>query len=215
MCNKLKTPKMNIEIKQPAVILVEGENDKRFIEEYAKFLNIKEIQSINVGSKDNFSNGLKAILPNIDRIKCLGIMKDAEEDPDRSFRSIYTLLKNNNLPLPSNPLDIAGDNPAVIVLIIPHDRPGSLETLCLDAISNDINMQCVSEYMECLSRQGFDINKLTTAKRDKVRLQVFLASKRPELRLGEAAQAGLFPFDSQEFERIKIFLDKISKSIDG
>lgn len=194
------------DINQPIVILVEGENDRRFLSAFLKHLGYERIQIISVGSKDNFSKGLKAVLGQINKIKCLGITRDAEENPESSFQSICSILKNNKLPIPSKPLELEGNNPSVSVLIIPPDKPGSLETLCLESISSDVSLKCVDEYIKCLELEGLGINKFTKAKLDKLKLQSFLASRRPEIRLGEAAEASFFPFDAESFEVLKFFI---------
>lgn len=198
-----------IDIKEPIVILVEGKNDEIFLNAFIKHLGIEKIQVISVGSKDNFKNSLPAVLKHINKIKCLGIIKDAEEDPLISFQSICSILTNNNLSVPSKPLELTGDNPSVIVLIIPHDKPGSLETLCLDSISNDIILKCVDQYIECLKSVNSGIDKFTEAKLDKLKLHSFLAAKKPEIRLGEAAKANFFPFNAEAFKILKIFINKM------
>lgn len=201
----------NLEISEPGIILVEGKNDERFIGAFIKGMNIDKIQLISVGSKDKFSKGLKSILPFIDKIKCIGIMRDAEEDPQKAIQSIQSILKNNNLPYPSRPLEISRDidKPAIIFLVVPPDKSGSLETLCLDSLAQDEVMRCVSLYTECLKNHNIEIDKFTKAKLDKLKLQVLLASKEPEKRLGEAAEAGLLPLGSESFECIREFLRKV------
>jgi hypothetical protein len=77
-----------------------------------------------------------------------------------------------------------------------------LETLCLLSVSTLPEFSCVDGYFQCL--QGYNIipNNL-----HKARAHAWLAS-RPELdkRVGEAAQAGYWPWDSDAFTDLWSFI---------
>jgi hypothetical protein len=78
-----------------------------------------------------------------------------------------------------------------------------LEDLCLTAVAGDSALVCVDEYIGCLQRQGVPV----PVKLAKSKLQTFLASRnRPDLRLGEAAEKGYFPWNHSAFDEIKRFL---------
>jgi hypothetical protein len=80
---------------------------------------------------------------------------------------------------------------------------GAIEDVCLKAVVDDPVMPCVNQYIECLQYRACDYPK----KESKARIHVFLASReKPDLRLGEAAQKGVWPWHHNAFDRIKEFL---------
>lgn len=90
------------------------------------------------------------------------------------------------------------------VLILPDGHnPGMLEDVCLAAIQTNPEMRCVDEYFKCIRE---------TAKRQpgnlaKARVHAWLASQvQPDLRLGNAAQKGYWPWDNPVFDQIKELL---------
>ena len=97
-----------------------------------------------------------------------------------------------------------GDAPEVTVMIMPgQGRRGALEDLCLEAVVDDPAMTCVDQFFECLQSESISHPKNTP----KAKVQTFLASRPHErLRLGEAAEKGYWPWDSEAFEEVKVFL---------
>ncbi len=196
---------INIEIKEPKVILVEGKSDENFFTAFIKYLKIDGVQIISMGSKDNLSNILKAIKTY--NIKCLGIVRDADEDAESAFKSVCSALKNAGLPVPQRPLELAKGNLSVVTLIIPLNGEGCLETLCFEAYDDNNLKNCVHEYFNCLEKNN--VRYTTECKKDKAKLQVLLAALEPEINIGTASVKGLFNFDSKEFESIRDFLNII------
>jgi hypothetical protein len=100
-----------------------------------------------------------------------------------------------------------GQNPQVAVMILPdHSTPGMLEDLCLRAVSEDPAMHCVENYFDCLQVQGLQAPNA----RAKAHVQTFLASRdSPGLRLGEAAEAGYWPWGHEVFSPVKEFLSRL------
>jgi hypothetical protein len=92
--------------------------------------------------------------------------------------------------------------------ILPGDgRAGALEAVCLDAIRATApnTWACVESFDACLSANG--TAPFSATERAKRLVQAWLSSlPTPGLRLGEAAQKGLFPFDSPVFAPLAEFL---------
>ncbi len=194
-----------IEVKKPKVILVEGKSDEKFFDAFIKHLQIEGVQIISTGSKDNLSKVLKAIKTY--NIKCLGIVRDADEDAESAFKSVCSALKNAGLPVPKRPLELAKGKPSVITLIIPPNSKGCLETICFKTYDDNNLKNCVYEYFNCLEKNNVKFS--TECKKDKAKLQVLLAAERPEINVGIATKKGLFNFDSEEFKPIIDFLNVI------
>jgi hypothetical protein len=82
-----------------------------------------------------------------------------------------------------------------------------LEDLCLRAVAQDPAMLCVKQYFKCLQQQGLSLPDNMS----KAKVQVFLASRpKAGLRLGEAAQAGYWPWNENAFEQVRDFLQRIA-----
>lgn len=194
-------------IVQPKVILVEGPDDLRFLGALLRHLDLAaDFQLIKTEGKDNLSKMLR-ILPLVSgfsQVKTLAIIYDADSDPRAAFQALCNSLRAARLSVPRQMGTIVDGNPAVGVFIWPDcNAAGMLETLCLTAVSAEPVMDCVDKYVDCAQKiQGALPQPL-----DKVRLYAFLAScNRPGLRLGEAAEAGYFPWNSPVFDRLKEFL---------
>src|SRR5205814_7104961 len=118
----------------------------------------------------------------------LGTTRDADDSAVQVFQSICVLLRNNGLPAPSAPGQIAVGPPRVGVFILPDNlRNGMLEDLCLDTVQADGAMSCVTDFFQCvLQKAGRQPSPLA-----KARVHAWLASQVvPDLRLGEAAEKG-------------------------
>ena len=80
-----------------------------------------------------------------------------------------------------------------------------LESICLRAVAADPAYACIEPYFACLDRAGVP----RPANMEKAQLQVFLASRhRPGLRIGEAAAAGVWPWQSTVFDALRRFLQE-------
>jgi hypothetical protein len=102
---------------------------------------------------------------------------------------------------------MAPGTPNVCVFILPDcTRPGMLETLCMAAVADDPAIGCVEQFLECVQQQV----TAPPSNVDKARLHAFLASRsRPDLRLGEAAEKGHWPWESPALEPLMRFLKEL------
>lgn len=196
-----------IEISCENLLIVEGDDDELFFYALAQQLGLHEgLQIYQTGGKYELPKVVAAVAASYGfrKVKRLGIIRDADEDPEAAFKSVVTALEKAKLPVPSKPREVTGSSPRVSVFILPaEDRQGALEDLCLEAVKEDPAMACVEGFFQCLETQG--VSKPTNIVKAKV--QIFLASRpEPGKRLGHAAQAGYWPWDSQVFEPVKEFL---------
>jgi len=195
-------------ITEPKVLVVEGKDDKNFFEALIEHLGLRNIQVEDIGGKTQLRDRLKALVqtPGFPQVTSLGVVRDANNDHDAAFQSVCGALLNAGLRVPERPWITVGGEPKVVVVILPKENEnGMLEDLCLEAKISDPAMPCVNQYFECLESQGLDppINL------SKARIHTFLASRRkPDLRLGEAAKKGYWPFEDSAFEEVKTFLQR-------
>ena len=90
-------------------------------------------------------------------------------------------------------------------MIVPAGQSsGMLEDICLASISEPEILSCVDQYINCLPE------KHPTHIMSKAKLQVYLAAKEPEIRLGEAAEQSLWNWEHTVFDPIKDFLRQLS-----
>ncbi len=208
-----------LQLYQPKVLAGEGIEEVRFFAALLKYMGIEPqqeltggsrivggIQLLSLGRKYQLRAKLKALIstPGFANVQSLGIVRDADTDPHAAFLSVCNALTAVNLTAPQQPLIPAGRNPQVGVLILPnYNTPGMLEDLCLQAVSEDPAMHCIESYFDCLQTTRLSVSNAGA----KARVQTFLASRaRPGLRLGEAAEAGYWPWGHEAFSPVKEFL---------
>lgn len=194
-------------ITHPKQLLVEGRDAVAFFGALLKHLGLSEVQIQNFGGISELRPFLKALRnePGFwGNVLSLGVIRDAESNPQGAFQSVRDSLLAASLPSPVKPAVSEGNNPQVSVLILPGAAtPGMLESLCLAALENDPATQCVDDYFDCLKQQLAALPSNLT----KARLHAFLSSRpKPDLLVGEAASAGYFPWDHPTFDQVKHFL---------
>ena len=123
-----------------------------------------------------------------DKIKAIGIVRDADADAEGAFQSVCQALKSNGLPIPSCVLTPTPTTLKVVVLILPgNGSPGMLEDLCLDSVQNDPAIKCVEKYFECLENNKIELPAGCDISKSKV--QAFLASRKDtDMHLGIACR---------------------------
>lgn len=198
----------HLTIVKSKLLIVEGPSDKMFFDKLLSRTDIAEVQVEHYGGTAQLGSFLRALTatPGFRQVTSLGLVRDADDNPQGAFDSLRNSLESAKLPIPSQPMTIQLGTPQVAALILPdHTRPGMLETLCIEAVANDPAASCVEAYLDCIVRSGITINN-----RPKAFIQAFLAS-RPEagLLLGQAAQRNYFPWESSAFDHIREFLQQL------
>jgi len=138
----------------------------------------------------------------------LGIIRDADNDPAGAFQSVCDSLSRNGLPAPDRiGRPSLGSPPIVRVMVLPDgQKPGMLETLCMESVRDDKIMPCIDRFFECAGDLGHLPSQM-----DKAKVQVYLASRREQgLRIGESAHSGYWPFQDGAFDDLRRFLIEVS-----
>ena len=146
-------------------------------------------------------------LDDFDSVNSLAIVADANSSRNARVQSIQDALSHAGLPTPAAPLEFVSDGGIrVAYLVVPHNRDtGMIEDICLDSVSDDPAMECIDRYFECIEES--DTPGPRQAWMPKARAHAFLASRdRPDLRIGEAANRGMWQFEREAFEPMKDLL---------
>jgi len=188
------------------LLVVEGIDEQNFFESLAKHVGLRSIQVQPMGGRDQLRSNLGELrkTPGFSRVRCLGVTRDADDDPQAAFQSVCGALQDAELPVPTAALQRATGRPDVVVFILPRPRQaGALEDLCLESLEQTPAIACVEEYIECLKNNDC----LLCNDVSKGRMHAFLASQPdPERRLGEAACAGCWDFNHEVFAQLRDFL---------
>jgi hypothetical protein len=149
--------------------------------------------------------------PAFPTIQSVAILRDADTaipgapvtSAAQAFQSVCGSLRHLGLPCPAAHGQLASGPPRVGVFIVPNGTDdGMLETLCLQSVSAMPEFPCVDAYFQCLAGHNVAPNNL-----HKGRAHAWLAS-RPEAgkRVGEAGQAGYWPWSSAAFNDLWSFI---------
>jgi len=197
------------EINSPYQLIVEGKDDINFFEAFLESSKISGVQIHSLDGKNNLNDFLKAfaLTPGFSIVKMIGIIRDSNSNPKASFQSVQTALANAGLPVPKKEILPTGEKPRVSILMIPGiEESGSLEGLCLQAVSDRPAISCVESYIDCLKRNKLKLQTNIY----KAKLQAYLASLDEYTRdLGLAAKKSVWPFTSPAFNRIRDFLFRL------
>jgi hypothetical protein len=195
------------------VLAVEGQDEKNFFDVFLKHLGINAFQIEDVGGKNQFPKKFPALLKmpgffNADDspfVTHLVIIRD--KDKDQAFESIVGIVRKEKLAPPDSHAQFSEANPKVGIFIMPGETVEGtmLEDLCLKTVENDPVMNCVNEFVSCVSALKIKPKKLSKAK-----AQTFLAAQ-PDIvnSVGLGAQKSYWDFDSPVLDELKQFLSHL------
>ena len=196
-------------IEQPKQLIVEGNDEVRLFSALRRHLSISDLQVHPCDGYQKLKRFLRTFTAdsNFHQVESLAVVADANSNRDGRQQSIRDALSNAELPVPSEPLQFASQGGVkVSYLVIPHNTEGTmLEDVCLASVSSDPAMKCVNEYFECLTREGASTPR--NVRMSKARVHAFLASRDdPALRIGEAADSGIWKFNDESFRSMRELL---------
>ncbi|NDJ76948.1 MAG: hypothetical protein GYB65_11890 [Chloroflexi bacterium] len=209
----------------PYQLIVEGPDDLFFFGEFqTQLLKAGLIPDrayiTELGGKDQtleLRKFLSGLIPRSKPVLGIGLIRDADHDPAATFTSVQSVLRQvDGLSVPTVigkfKVD-AARNLRVGVLIIPPDRPGIRETVCLDALAEHPIGPCVDAFVDCVSETGsipYFENKPDYFK-DKGRLLAYLAAQEhTDYRIGIALARGFIPWDHTAFDSFVRFFQGLT-----
>lgn len=193
-------------------MIVEGQDEVRL--RTAIFENNSRPTYIREAGKYKFTAKLTAILEDLQRfgpVSRLGIIRDADESATQAFTSVCSSVAHVGLNPPKQHAGFSDGAVAVGVFIAPDgNATGAIEALCMKSIANESETNCVLDYIRCLRTN----NVLYSRNPDKTFVHAYLAAQvDPMIRVGEAAQKGVWNFDHPAFESLLEFLDQLSRPV--
>lgn len=116
------------------------------------------IQFSAVGGRTKFDAAVNLLLKQAERnnihLRSLGIVCDSDDDPAKSLNLLQKALEAR-LPVPKSHASFAGRDPTVGMFLLPDGgSAGSLDTLCRKSVADDIRVDCVDSYLNCLKGLG-------------------------------------------------------------
>ena len=204
----------SLEIQANRLLLVEGKDEVNLLGRLIKDCfkdDGQGIQILDVGSKDNFKPNLIAIkvaAQSRPTLRSIGIIRDADDNPNGSFDSVCGSLRSAGYEPPAAHAEFSDATPSIGVFIVPDgSQPGAIETLCRRSVEGEDAAKCADEYMECLKTH----DALQSKNADKTFTHAYLAAMRdPVARVGEGAQQGVWDFQSPAFGALSQFVRDLS-----
>jgi hypothetical protein len=203
-------PVGTVVLSKPKLLLGEGVDEVRFFGALLGHLGIADVQVTDYGGKQRLAAFLQTLvtpLPGFANVVSLGVTRDADDNPAGAFQSVCYALHNAGLAVPPAHGQAAAGPPRVCAWIMPDGlRPGMLEDVCLDSVRADPAFVCLDDYFACAVRtSGRQPNN-----RAKASVHAWLAAEvEPDKRLGEAAEAGYWPWASAAFQPLIQFLQAL------
>lgn len=205
---------MSAKIQRPKLLIVEGRDEEQFFTAAMRdHLGLTDIQIMPIGGKTLLTQNLAGLVndPRFSNVQSLAVVRDADatapgstvSSAAQAFQSVCGSLTHVGLPYPAAHGQFVDGPPRVGIFIVPNGvDDGMLETLCLLSVSTSPEFPCVDGYFQCL--QGH-IPLPTNL--HKARAHAWLASRlEPGKRVGEAAQAGYWTWDSNAFTELWSFI---------
>jgi hypothetical protein len=126
-----------------------------------------------------------------DMIRAIGVIQDAEESAEGTFRNTVQALTNVGLAHPTRTMEVTASKPAIGILVMPHSRPsGCLEHAVLEARQPDLPLHCAEQYLDCVGVGGGNDNWQA-----KVKVHALIASgDNPAWTLGQSVAGGMWDF---------------------
>jgi len=194
-----------IKINKEKLLLVEGKDEINFFCALINYLEITEVQILEVGGCSQFGDKFDALCQTtgFEIVRILAVIQDADNDPNSKFERIKHYLNEHEFELPRQLNSFSNGNPQIGVFILPDNQNGGmLEDLCLRSVGGDPKMDCVENFFTCITNLENPPRNIAKAK-----AQVFLAAM-PEIAncVGIGACKRYWDFNSVELDELKSFL---------
>jgi hypothetical protein len=216
----------SVRFSKPILLLVEGIDDKEFLETMIKYLinqspeweSLKEIQVIMLQGEPNLKTSLfRAIKihPDFSEIKTIGIVRDADSSVTNTFESLKSIVRQAGFSPPVHQLIpeityFEDQAVSLVFLIMGNEESGMLEDLCYQSIGDSGVKDCIESYLSCVKSINGRIHNFAKSK-----CYAYIAVQdKPDIRVGTAAKKRYWDLDHCCFQPIVDFLSNLIKTIE-
>lgn len=214
------------------LILCEGVDEKFFfiwfldyfknksISDYCKY---DEIQIEDIGGNSDFVDqlGVWKMVSGFEKLKTVGIIRDAEQDSARALQSIQHCFSCNDMPQPTDCFEFAKSEDGSISTvfgILPGTKTekkwddGTLEDLCLKILMDSQSSEKMNWIYEFLNKSQEKFNN-RIGHMHKAKLHTYFSSNEPfiGLKIGEATRSHAFNLESDALVNFKKMFDDMVK----
>ena len=115
-------------VEQPNLLVVEGVDEQGVFGALLRHMGIANVQVVPTGGKTSLADGLHGlkITTGFASVRSIGVVRDADADPNAAFGSVCGALRREGLPVPPAPLVPDAGPPKVTVMILPGpSRPAA------------------------------------------------------------------------------------------
>jgi hypothetical protein len=138
-----------------------------------------------------------------DKIRAIGVIRDAEEDAASTLQSTAQALTNVGLAPPARPMEVTAGSPAIGILVMPHNSPsGCLEHAIIEARQPDVPLRCAEEYLHCI---GVGLKNENWQAKVKVHALI-AAGQNPAWTLSQSVAGGLWDLTHSSLKIMKDFM---------
>jgi len=205
--------KIKINLKEN-LIIVEGNDDKKFIEAYLESLDITSIQAHSIGGKDNKLQSVGGHIAQLfNRGRKVAMIFDANSNYEKSKKNTEKRLKEDIEERIKKEVDksIRGGRSIVemvdIFLFPNNEGNGSLENLLEELTKHKNIICCFREYKKCIEGLGYP----PPDKKAKIyAYQLALGEKGKKAKEADEFKSENWDFEHKEVQPLKKFLTKFA-----
>ncbi|MCA6070876.1 MAG: hypothetical protein LE168_00555 [Endomicrobium sp.] len=153
-----------IKIGETSILLVEGKDEVNFFNALLKFLDVPDVQCIDVGGVSKFKNEFDALSrgAGFEDVNKIAFVRDADKQAESALDSLkssvstaaYVRFNIDDISLANNVKDIDDVARCGVYIMPDNQSPGMLEDLCIKYMKTDSICHCVEEYISCVRNNG-------------------------------------------------------------
>lgn len=208
-------------IKAPCLLLCEGRDESRFLIEYLQYL-LREVDKVydniqveNFGGINELSKKLKTLgnMESFEKVKKIAVIRDAETDWTGALSSIDSSITASQISgalfLGEHYLFPGKDDEG-------NWQNGTLEDLAIKILKEDHDSEVAAEILMAKSQELLNyinqqrVSELPRLHKNLLHMVFSGTDKFVDLKIGEAATARAFNWESSELRELKNFLSNLS-----
>lgn len=208
-------------ISKPHLIFCEGADEFWFLVHFLNSAELKEtssffsndIQVINFGGNEDLPQKLEVLTvsPGFSSVKSLLIIRDAERNAEQAVSQIVRSLERLQLPAPRHPGVWESGKIKVGFLLFPacnnSASEGTLEDLCLSVLKDADSSAAIEEIRTFIARLKSEHHRpFPREQKNQLHTYFSITDKYVGMKIGEAAKAHAFDWNSYKLQYFKTFL---------